>query len=242
MNTLNASLYYQIPLIWREFFTSQGDVFLTRIQNVCRDIQENLTLCCDSNPSQNIYPPQHEYFQAFNLTTPNDVKVVILGQDPYHGFGQAHGLAFSVKNTGITNTKIPPSLRNIFKELIKEEMLSKLPLSGDLSSWAKQGVFLLNNTLTVSDGQPNSHLHIGWSMFTDLVIQSLQQQPFIIYCLWGNFAQKKTTLLKNPQHVILTAGHPSPLSVRYFSGCGHFSKINQLLQEKGLSNSDWNID
>ena len=240
MNASNNNLLYnQIPLIWRAFFASQGDVFLTKIKNVCRDIQESLTLCRDKNPSQNIYPPQNEIFEAFNLTAPCDIKVVILGQDPYHGFGQAHGLAFSVKNN---NSKIPPSLTNIFKELIKENLLSKSPLSGDLTPWAKQGVFLLNNSLTVSDGVPNSHIHMGWSIFTDLIFKSLQQQPFIIYCLWGNFAQKKTTLLTNPQHVILTAGHPSPLSVRYFSGCGHFSKINQFLQEKNLSIIDWNID
>ncbi|MEG2220999.1 MAG: uracil-DNA glycosylase [Cetobacterium sp.] len=185
-----------------------------------------------------IYPPKKEIFTAFQLTPYKDVKVVILGQDPYHGEGQAHGLAFSVKK-GI---KLPPSLRNIYKEIANENE-AQVFNHGCLESWATQGVFLLNTSLTVREGEANSHSKIGWSKFTDEVIKKLNEKKEpIIFVLWGNNAKQKKKLITNSQHYILEGVHPSPLSAsRGFFGCNHFKEINLILKEKFNKHIDWNI-
>lgn len=183
-----------------------------------------------------IYPPQPLIFRAFELTPPSQVKVVILGQDPYHGPNQAHGLAFSVPDGEV----IPPSLKNIYKEL-HTDLQQPHPASGNLESWAKQGVLLLNTILTVQHKQAHSHKKSGWEDFTDSVIQSLNQAPHsIVYLLWGAHAQAKSQLIDSNKHTILEAPHPSPLSAhRGFFGCRHFSKTNQILKANGQSPINW---
>lgn len=185
-----------------------------------------------------IYPPKKEIFTAFQLTPYKDVKVVILGQDPYHGEGQAHGLAFSVKK----GVKLPPSLRNIYKEIVNEEE-AQVFNHGCLESWATQGIFLLNTSLTVREGEANSHSKIGWSEFTDEVIKKLnEKKETIIFVLWGNNAKQKKKFITNPQHYILEGVHPSPLSAnRGFFGCNHFREINCILKEKFSKHIDWDI-
>ena len=191
----------------------------------------------EKQKGRKIYPPGHLMFHAFNSTPFHDVKVVILGQDPYHGPNQAHGLCFSVKD----NVKIPPSLQNVFKEL-NSDIGFKIPQSGNLEKWAAQGVFLLNAMLTVRAGEAASHSKIGWQNFTNAVIQKLSdEREGIVFLLWGNFAKSKAALIDKRKHHVLMAGHPSPLSVRYFSGCRHFSKTNQILQEQGLKPIDWTL-
>lgn len=188
---------------------------------------------------QVIFPPSDEIFTAFHLTPLSEVKVVILGQDPYHNYGQAHGLSFSVK----PEIKTPPSLENIYKEL-QDDLGCYIPNNGYLIKWAKQGVFLLNTTLTVRAHQANSHKDIGWGYFTDAAIRILNEQDRpIVFLLWGGFAQKKKSFLNNKKHLILEAPHPSPLSAyRGFLGCKHFSKTNEFLQQHGLSPIDWQIE
>ncbi|MEG0692859.1 MAG: uracil-DNA glycosylase [Oscillospiraceae bacterium] len=183
-----------------------------------------------------IYPPKDEILSAFELTPYHNVKVVILGQDPYHQQGQAHGLAFSVKD----DTSIPPSLRNIYKE-IKETRGQDAPKSGDLTHWARQGVLLLNTVLTVRDSEAGSHRGKGWEEFTDCVISLLnQREEAVIFMLWGADAKKKESLVTNKQHIILTAAHPSPLSAyRGFFGCNHFNKANTILKDMGKSEIIW---
>ena len=185
-----------------------------------------------------IYPKGKDIFNAFNYTPFNKVKVVILGQDPYHGMGQAHGLSFSVPD----GVKQPPSLKNIFKEIASDLNLP-LPETGNLSPWAKQGVLLLNATLSVRVKQAGSHQKKGWEEFTDSVIQNIsQKKEGVIFLLWGRFAQDKAELIDKNKHHILTAPHPSPFSVyRGFFGCKHFSKTNKLLAEQGLKEIDWKI-
>ncbi len=187
-----------------------------------------------------IYPPSDQIFTAFHLTPLSKVKVLILGQDPYHEPNQAHGLSFSVP---VTQKKIPPSLQNIYKEL-QDEMGCYIPNNGYLEKWAKQGVMMLNTVLTVRAGEANSHKDKGWEQFTDAVIRVLNEQDRpIVYMLWGSPAQKKASMLNNPKHLILKAVHPSPLSAyRGFFGCGHFLKCNQFLEENGLDKVDWQID
>ena len=187
-----------------------------------------------------IYPPSDQIFTAFHLTPLSKVKVLILGQDPYHEPNQAHGLSFSVP---VTQKKIPPSLQNIYKEL-QDEMGCYIPNYGYLEKWAKQGVMMLNTVLTVRAGEANSHKDKGWEQFTDAVIRVLNEQDRpIVYMLWGSPAQKKASMLNNPKHLILKAVHPSPLSAyRGFFGCGHFLKCNQFLEENGLDKVDWQID
>ena len=185
-----------------------------------------------------IYPPGPSIFNAFNETPFDKVKVVILGQDPYHGEGQAHGLSFSVP-PGI---KPPPSLVNIFKEL-HEDLGIPIPLSGDLSKWAKQGVLLLNAALTVRAGEPFSHAKYGWAAFTDAVIKTISDQKTgVIFLLWGKFAQEKQALIDETKHFILKAAHPSPFSAdKGFFGCKHFSKTNQLLMQNDQQPIDWKL-
>lgn len=189
--------------------------------------------------TRQIFPPSDEIFTAFELTPLSDVKVVILGQDPYHGDGQAHGLCFSVK----PDVETPPSLVNIYKEL-NSDLGCYIPNNGYLTKWAKQGVLMLNTVLTVRAHQANSHRGIGWEEFTDAAIRILNEQDHpIVYLLWGKPAQMKKSMLNNPKHLILEAPHPSPLSAyRGFFGCHHFSKTNEFLQENGLEPIDWQIE
>lgn len=188
---------------------------------------------------QQIFPPADEIFTAFELTPLSEVKVVIIGQDPYHGEGQAHGLCFSVK----PDIETPPSLVNIYKEL-NTDLGCYIPNNGYLTKWAKQGVLLLNTVLTVRAHQANSHRGIGWEEFTDAAIRILNEQDRpIVYLLWGKPAQAKKNMLNNPKHLILEAPHPSPLSAyRGFFGCQHFSKTNEFLKENGLEPIDWQIE
>ncbi len=185
-----------------------------------------------------VYPPGNRIFAAFEFTPFSKVKVVILGQDPYHGDGQAHGLCFSVPD-GVTK---PPSLVNIYKEL-STDMGAPMPLSGNLEKWAKQGVLLLNATLTVRANQAGSHQRRGWENFTDEVIRQLSaRHSGLVFILWGSYAQAKETLIDTSKHVILKAVHPSPLSVyRGFFGCRHFSKTNEILLSKGKEAVDWSL-
>ena len=189
--------------------------------------------------STQIFPPSDEIFTAFELTPLAEVKVVIIGQDPYHGDGQAHGLCFSVK----PDIETPPSLVNIYKEL-NSDLGCYIPNNGYLTKWAKQGVLMLNTVLTVRAHQANSHRGIGWEEFTDAAIRILNEQDRpIVYLLWGKPAQMKKSMLNNPKHLILEAPHPSPLSAyRGFFGCQHFSKTNAFLTENGLKPIDWQIE
>lgn len=186
-----------------------------------------------------IFPPADDIFNAFHFTPLCEVKVVILGQDPYHNVGQAHGLCFSVK----PDVEIPPSLVNIYKEL-NEDLGCAIPNNGYLTKWAKQGVMMLNTVLTVRAHQANSHHDIGWEEFTDAAIRILNEQDRpIVYMLWGSPAQRKASMLNNPKHLILKAPHPSPLSAyRGFFGCRHFSRANEFLRANGLEPIDWQIE
>ena len=186
-----------------------------------------------------VFPPPQDMFNAFEYTPLNDVKVVILGQDPYHNDGQAHGLCFSVK----PEVEIPPSLVNIYKEL-KDDCGCSIPDNGYLIKWAKQGVLMLNTVLTVRAHQANSHRGFGWEQFTDAVIQLLNSQDRpIVFILWGAPAQKKKLMLDNPNHLILEAPHPSPLSAyRGFFGSKPFSKTNLFLEQNGILPIDWQIE
>ena len=186
--------------------------------------------------SQTVYPPGREIFKAFDACDFNDVKVVIIGQDPYHGAGQANGLCFSVRD-GIT---FPPSLLNIFKE-IKQDLGKPIPASGDLERWARQGVLLLNATLTVRASTPGSHQNKGWELFTNEVIRKLSaEKSHIVYLLWGAYAQKKGEIIDRNRNLVLMSPHPSPFSAdRGFFGSKHFSKANAYLKSKGLKEIDW---
>lgn len=185
-----------------------------------------------------IYPPQKDIFNALKFTPYEKVKVVIIGQDPYHGPNQAHGLAFSVKE----GVRPPPSLQNIFIELNNDLHIPK-PTHGCLEKWAKQGVLLLNTILTVEAGKPQSHENIGWQRFTDTVITTLNDHPNrIVFLQWGAHAQRKSVLINSLKHYILKAPHPSPFSAnRGFFGCKHFSKANELLRQQGLEEIDWSL-
>ncbi len=186
-----------------------------------------------------VYPDMYHIFEALKLTPLQNVKVVILGQDPYHGPGQAHGLCFSVQD----GTAFPPSLQNIFKEL-EQEFGFPFPQSGDLSAWGKEGVLLLNTTLTVRACSPMSHAGKGWEEITDAIIRAVasKKEP-VVYLLWGAHARSKKALIDNPSHLILESVHPSPLSAyRGFFGCGHFAKANEFLAQNGVSPVRWNLE
>jgi uracil-DNA glycosylase len=189
--------------------------------------------------SKIIYPPNKLIFNAFNHTPFSKVKVVILGQDPYHGAHQAHGLSFSVQKGVAT----PPSLKNIFKELQSDIPLFKIPQNGDLTYWANQGVLLLNATLTVEKSKPSSHQKKGWEKFTDKVISELScRRSGLVFVLWGKYAQTKEELIESNKHYILKAAHPSPFSAHTgFFGCSHFSKANAYLKKNGQEEIDWQI-
>lgn len=182
-----------------------------------------------------IYPPMNDIFNAYKLTPLSKVKVIIIGQDPYHGKGQSMGLAFSV-NDGV---KIPPSLKNIYKE-ISDDVGSEIPISGNLIRWTEQGVFLLNAILTVRESEPTSHANMGWEIFTDNTISYLDSNDSPkVFMLWGNYAKSKKELIKNPNHLILETGHPSPFSAKYFFGCKHFSKANEFFKNNGMDEIIW---
>ncbi len=184
-----------------------------------------------------IYPPAEEIYSALRLTSFENTKVVILGQDPYINKGEAHGLAFSVNK----DIKIPPSLKNIYKE-IEQDIGCKKPDHGCLTDWAKQGVLLLNTTLTVRAGLSRSHYGQGWEVFTDKVIELLNEKTTpIVFMLWGKNAQNKGHLITNDKHLVLTAAHPSPLAGGRFNGCKHFSKANAFLAENGIQPIEWQI-
>ena len=186
-----------------------------------------------------IYPPAEDIFNALHYTPLSEVKVVILGQDPYHNVNQAHGLCFSVLPSQL---EIPPSLQNIYKEL-EADLGCKIPNNGYLEKWAKQGVLMLNTVLTVRAHQANSHQNKGWEQFTDAIIREVNKidRP-VVYLLWGRPAQSKIAMLDNPKHLILKAPHPSPLSAyRGFFGCKHFSQTNEFLTSNGLEAIDWQI-
>lgn len=186
--------------------------------------------------SRRIYPPMQDIFNALRYTSYENSRVVILGQDPYHGEGQAHGLCFSVKR-GIP---LPPSLKNIFKEL-KDDLGIDAPDSGELIGWAKQGVLLLNTTLTVREASPQSHKGHGWEILTDKIISLMNEKERpVVFILWGGNARSKKALITSPHHLVLECAHPSPLSAYAgFFGCGHFSKANDFLKSRGEATVDW---
>ena len=184
-----------------------------------------------------IYPPIEDLFAAYRLCTPAETRVLILGQDPYHGPGQAHGLSFSVRD----GVRIPPSLRNVFKELA-EDLGLEVPRSGDLTGWARQGVLLLNAVLTVRAASAASHGGKGWETFTDATIKALDaRDERVVFLLWGSYARKKAELITNPAHVVLEAGHPSPMNPRGFRGARPFSAANKALADGGRPVIDWDL-
>lgn len=186
--------------------------------------------------TKTVFPPKENVFEALKLTPYSNVKVVIVGQDPYHGEGEAHGLSFSVKK----GVKVPPSLQNIYKELYSDLGI-KPRQDGDLTGWAKEGVLMLNAVLTVVKDTPASHRKLGWELFTDYVIKLVNQKTTpVVFILWGNFAKEKMKLITNPIHHIITSPHPSPFSARYgFFGSKPFSKTNDFLKQSGLKEIDW---
>lgn len=188
---------------------------------------------------KNIYPPREEIFKALELSSYKDTKVVILGQDPYYNHSQAQGLSFSV-NKGV---KLPPSLKNIYKEM-ETDLAIKPSINGSLVSWAKQGVLLLNASLTVEEKMPNSHKSIGWQIFTDRIISTLnEREKPMVFILWGNFAKSKKTLITNEKHLIIESAHPSPLAARHgFFGSRPFSKTNEFLKKNNIKEIDWKIE
>lgn len=188
--------------------------------------------------SRTIYPPMNDIFNALKATSYSNVKAVILGQDPYHGAGQAHGMCFSVKK----GTPPPPSLQNIFKE-IQSELGLTIPPHGELTAWAQSGVLLLNTVLTVREGLANSHRGHGWEILTDRIIELLNERETpIVFLLWGGNARAKAKLINNPKHLVLQCAHPSPLSAHNgFFGCGHFIKANEFLQSNGIEPINWSI-
>lgn len=192
----------------------------------------------EKNKGAKIFPPGSQIFAAFNHTPFENVKIVLLGQDPYHSAGQAHGLCFSV-NDGV---KFPPSLQNIFKEL-KDDCGCEIPKSGNLIKWADQGVLLLNATLTVRENEAGSHQNKGWEIFTDTIIKTISdKKENVVFILWGRFAQSKENLIDSSKHLILKAAHPSPFSAyNGFFGCKHFLKTNNYLKEKKLPEINWQL-
>lgn len=223
----------KIPACWQKNLAHVFDQpFMADLKNF---------LISEHKSNQVIYPQGNLIFNAFNLTSFDKVKVVILGQDPYHNVGQAHGLAFSVPN----GVKPPPSLVNIYKELVNDlgDQNFKMPNHGNLSKWAEQGVLLLNTVLTVRAHQAFSHRDKGWELFTDNVIKTLSlNKDKLIFVLWGSPAKSKINLIDTKKHIILTSAHPSPLSAyRGFFGCQHFSKINNYLLANGEKPIDWQV-
>ena len=219
----------QIEPSWKETLTPIfTEPYMDNLRSTIRNYYED--------PTKQIYPEPKNLFNAFNTCPFEKVSVVILGQDPYHGTGQAHGLSFSVPE----GKNPPPSLQNIFKE-IKDDIGTDQPSHGDLTRWATQGVFLLNAILTVEAGKPASHRDIGWEQFTDNVIQLLSnKRESLVFMLWGNFAKQKQELIDQEKHLILTSPHPSPYSASNgFFGCKHFSKANEYIQKHNKDKIQW---
>ena len=216
---------------WHEAIGAEKEkaYFQSILEKVRNDRQAGIT----------VYPPERDVFNAFRTTEFGNVKVVILGQDPYHGAGQAHGLAFSVQ----PEIAVPPSLVNIYKELATDIEGFQIPQHGYLQHWAEQGVLLLNTVLTVRAGAAHSHATFGWEAFTAEVIRQLdKEREHLVFMLWGSHAQKKGAFIDRNRHLVLTAPHPSPLSAyRGFFGCKHFSQANAYLQEHGLEPIDWQV-
>ncbi len=218
----------QLPESWQNFLKTEIDQAY---------YQELIRLVKDLYSSSTVFPPARQIFAAFERCQPQQLKVVLVGQDPYHGDGQAHGLCFSV-NKG---QRLPPSLKNIFKELCNDLPDISPPVNGDLSGWAQQGVLLLNATLTVKKGEAGSHHKLGWEQFTDAVIRTISEKcNSVVFLLWGNFAISKKDLIDADKHLVLTAAHPSPLARGAFFGCRHFSKTNEWLISRGLKPINWN--
>jgi len=222
---INPEIHYS----WRELLYEEFQ------QSYFHNLKQFLV---SEKKTHTIYPPGSQIFNAFNLTHFNNVKVVILGQDPYHNKGQAHGLSFSVPS----GTAIPPSLQNIFKE-ISNDIGCKISTSGNLTSWAEQGVLLLNATLTVRANEAGSHQKQGWELFTDKVIQLISNKHNkIVFMLWGNYAKAKRNLINTSKHLVLEAAHPSPFSAyNGFLGCRHFSQCNEFLKENSKRTIEWCI-
>ena len=220
---------FAMPNRWENFaFNEQKKEYLLTLK---------LRLKEELISGKTIYPPKKEIFKAFELTAPENTKVIILGQDPYHNFNQANGLCFSVNEKQL----LPPSLKNIFKEL-EDDLGIKNYEHGDLSSWAKQGVLLMNTSLTVEKGKPGSHLKFGWEQLTDQVISSFNKKKKIVFMLWGKSAAKKKKLIDEDKHFILEASHPSPFSChKGFFGCNHFSRCNNFLKTSGKEEINWQI-
>lgn len=217
-----------LPISWKNIL--HNEIEKVYFKKLVKDIAQEYV------KEEKIFPHSNNIFQAFDLCPFETVKVVILGQDPYHGEGQAHGLAFSVSE----GVRIPPSLQNIYKEL-QSDLGVAIPKSGNLSHWAKQGVLLLNTTLTVQEGKPASHQGFGWEIFTDAVIQKISdEKSHVVFLLWGKYAQQKIAHIDTTKHCVFTAPHPSPLSVhRGFFGCRHFSKTNAYLVEHDVKPILW---
>jgi uracil-DNA glycosylase len=218
----------QLEESWKQLLTAEFDKdYFKRLKGFLKE---------EKAKGFQVYPPGNKIFSAFNETPFKKVKVVIIGQDPYHGPGQANGLCFSV-NPGVP---LPPSLKNIFKE-IQDDLGQTMPSSGDLGRWAKQGVLLLNATLTVRANQAGSHQKMGWEIFTDKVIQVLsEEKEKLVFMLWGNYAQQKGSVIDGSKHYVLKAAHPSPFSAyNGFMGCKHFSKTNAILVKQGLTPIEW---
>lgn len=187
--------------------------------------------------AQTVFPPREDLFAAFRHTSPAQTRVLILGQDPYHKAGQAHGLSFSVR----PGVAVPPSLRNVYKE-IQDDLGVQTPRDGDLTRWAQQGVLLLNAVLTVRSGQPTSHADKGWEKFTDAAIMAVNDSPYrVVFLLWGSYARKKAALVRNGHHVVIEAGHPSPMNPRGFLGTRPFSQTNAALREAGRGEVNWGV-
>lgn len=185
--------------------------------------------------TQTVYPPREDLFTAYRLCAPEDTRVLILGQDPYHKAGQAHGLSFSVRD----GVSVPPSLRNVFKEM-QEDIGVPVSRNGNLTAWAEQGVLLLNAVLTVREAKPGSHANKGWEEFTDATIAALNARDSrVVFLLWGGYARKKAALVTNPAHVVLEAGHPSPMNPKGFLGSRPFSATNKALADAGLPGIEW---
>ena len=193
----------------------------------------------DEYKNKTIFPPKDHIFEALKLTSYENTRVVIVGQDPYHGEGEAHGLSFSVQK----GVKVPPSLQNIYKEL-NDDLGIPPKNNGDLTNWAKSGVLMLNAVLTVVKDTPASHRKLGWERLTDYIIKTLnEKEEPVVFILWGNFAKEKMSLITNPHHLILTSPHPSPFAARYgFFGSKPFSKTNEFLKSKGLKEIEWDLD
>lgn len=219
----------QIEESWKEALQSEFDkpYFASLVQYLHKEKAEG----------RQVFPPGKDIFKAFELTPVDKVKVVILGQDPYHGYGQAMGLSFSVP----AGVPAPPSLKNIFKE-IESDLGVRMSGNPDLRKWAEQGVLLLNAVLTVRAGEPTSHSDIGWQQFTDAVISYISEHcEGVVFLLWGNFARSKKALIDTSRHFVLEAAHPSPLARGAFFGCRHFSKTNEILRSEGTTPIDWQL-